>query len=162
MPELSLARDDFEALAADILAAGHTLRFRARGTSMRPFIRDGNILEIRPAGVSPIRCGDVVLCCNDSDRVVVHRIVGQENGHMRLLIQGDALTRPDGRISRDQVLGKVVVIERGKRRIDIDTGLPRLSGLLWVKFSPFSVWLYRVLVLLGATAERVILVSNGL
>ena len=36
-------------LAGHFLQRGNTLRLRARGSSMLPFLRDGDVLEIRPA-----------------------------------------------------------------------------------------------------------------
>ena len=48
--------------AQALLRAGHTLRFRAAGQSMRPFLRDGDFLTIVPAAPTDCQPGDIVLC----------------------------------------------------------------------------------------------------
>jgi hypothetical protein len=50
--ELSFGSDQFADLAKEILDKGRSLRFRARGLSMRPTIRDGDLLEIQPIAAS--------------------------------------------------------------------------------------------------------------
>jgi hypothetical protein len=88
MRDLVVPGADFGALAAAILGTGGGLRFRARGGSMSPFIRHGDLLEVRPVDFSALR--------------------------------------------------------RGKR-IELNGGLWRLMGVLWMGLWPFSVWSYRAL-----------------
>jgi signal peptidase len=154
MCQLSLSGTDLGALAAEILEGGSALRFRAHGASMRPFIRDGDVIEVQPVGAAPIRRGDVVLCRNGGGRVVAHRViqVGQESGRVAVVTQGDALARPDRLIFQEQVLGRVVAVERGGRRIRLDVAPQQLMGVLWIRLSPLGGWLYR---LLAALRRRV-------
>ena len=147
MHSVSLTGPEFTALTADLLGTGHALRFRARGGSMHPFIKDGDVIEVQPISAVAIRRGDVVFCRNGGGRVVAHRVirVRSESGRVALVIRGDALACPDGLISPEQVLGRVVALERGGRHIGLDAGLQRLVSALWVGLSPLSRWLYRTL-----------------
>jgi len=43
---LELNTFNIETLARDLLAAGKSVRFRAKGSSMRPFIRTGDLVEV--------------------------------------------------------------------------------------------------------------------
>ena len=140
-------KTNFASLAAEILRNGTALRFQARGASMRPFIRDGDVLEIVPTGPPVLRRGDIVLCHSRSERVLVHRIVGieRESDRITYVTQGDALARPDGWISGERVLGRAVAAERQGRRIALDAGPQRWLGLLWIGLSPLSRRLYGVL-----------------
>ena len=138
MSELRLESDGFESLIDEVLSKGDTLRFRARGVSMQPFIRDGDILEIQPNGGELFRTTDIVLCKSPKGKLVAHRIVGIKpgEGHDKLIIQGDALGQPDGNIDPGDVLGKVVAVihDGGYRRVD--TPLMRFAGHLWVRIVP--------------------------
>jgi signal peptidase len=158
MRDLTLRAAEFEALAAGILQGGSGLRFRARGASMRPFIRDGDVLELQPLDGAPVRRGDVVLFREGAGRVVAHRVIHlrREDGRVVLRTRGDALACPDGFVSREQVLGRVVALERGGRRIGLDRTTQRLLGVLWLGTSPLGGWLYRAL---AALRRRVLPMS---
>jgi ribosomal protein S18 acetylase RimI-like enzyme len=110
--ELSLAQADFVALAAEVLAAGGSLRFRARGGSMTPSIRNGDIVTVEPAAAASLRVGDVALC-HEGGRALVHRVVGMsaEGETLRIRLAGDAGHGAEERIGPGQVLGRVVRVE---------------------------------------------------
>ncbi len=130
MPDLLVGFDEFESLAADILQNEMRLRFKARGGSMRPFIRDGDLVEIQRVASGALQRGDVVLCRLENGRLVVHRVI--RTGPQDVLIQGDAFSRPDGRVAYSDVLGQVVVIWRQGKAL-------RLNGF-WMKIF-VSAWL---------------------
>ena len=69
-------RADFLPLAAEILAEGRALRFKARGGSMYPFVRDGDVVHVKPVEGSAVGVGDVVLCRYGENRLVAHRVIG--------------------------------------------------------------------------------------
>ncbi len=138
MSELRLESDGFESLADEVLSKGDNLRFRARGISMQPFIRDGDILEIQPNGGELFRTTDIVLCKIPKGKLVAHRIVGIKPGEGRdkLIIQGDALGLPDGYIDPGKVLGRVVAVIRDGEYKRVDTPFMRFAGHLWVWVVP--------------------------
>ena len=113
---------------------------------MYPFIRDGDVVEVKPVQASAVRLGDVVLCRCGEDRLVVHRVIGlsRENGQVALAIKGDSAPHPDRPIYPEQVLGQVIAIERGGRKLPLDGGLRRLTNRLWAKVSLLSPQLYRL------------------
>jgi len=79
-------------LAAELLAAGRLVALRARGSSMAPLVRDGDVLTLAPLASTP-RAGELVaaLCAG---RLIVHRVVRARPGQLEL--QGDALWSADG------------------------------------------------------------------
>jgi hypothetical protein len=112
----------FAGLSADLLRLGKTLRFQARGSSMQPLVRDGDILLVQPAGCHRIRVGDVVLCSSQAEhRVIVHRVVRKRltRDGMRYLVQGDQVSHPDGWMSDEQIFGQLIAIDRNDLQIDI-------------------------------------------
>jgi signal peptidase I len=140
-------RAEFGALAAEILEKGNALRFRASGSSMSPFIRNGDVLVIQPIASQAVRRGDVVLCRAGDGRMLAHRVTRlfQQAGGTVLVTQGDALFYPDGSIPYDEVLGRVTTVERNGRRINITTGWQRGLALSWMRLAPLIRVTYLVL-----------------
>jgi signal peptidase I len=66
---------DFLELSRDILEKGKSIRFQARGWSMRPFIRDGDFVTVSPAENSSIRKGDVVFYSTPKNKAMAHRVI---------------------------------------------------------------------------------------
>lgn len=130
---------DFLKLSKEILTRGNKLRFQARGESMFPFIRDGDILEIEPAGEKKIRLGDVVFYRAGDKHAVAHRIVKKiTQGNKSIFItKGDSGTGEGERVCHEQILGRVETVERAGRTIHINKGLNRLLSRLYVGIFPF-------------------------
>lgn len=98
-----------------ILSKGAVFRFRAKGASMSPFLKDGDVLSIAPCEPSSLRCGNIVAYCqkdeNGNERLVVHRIIQQKESGF--ILKGDNLSVSDqGIVCPDQILGKVIQAER--------------------------------------------------
>ena len=138
MRELKLDDDDFAGLSAQILRQGDSFQFRARGSSMTPFIRDGDLLTIAPVDVADLQIGDVVLYRTRHDRVVAHRVAGRalEDGELVLETRGDARLDSDSPVPADCVLGRAVRLQRGARVLTLDRGPRRLGARLWIRVHP--------------------------
>lgn len=140
MRELNLQGNEFSELAAEILGRGGTFCFSAHGSSMLPFIRDGDVLIIQPAEAMTLEVGDAALYHAAAKRLVAHRVVGKDirSGRVVLVLRGDALSGPGEAIGARQVLGRVVGIRRGKKVFHLEGGARRWAALLWVKTSPLG------------------------
>ncbi|MFC2053430.1 S24 family peptidase [Chloroflexota bacterium] len=138
MSNINLDKSDFVEIAANILGEGNTLRFRARGSSMRPFIRDGDILEVKPLNGVKLRRTDIILGKSTSGHIVAHRVIKieQNEGGKVLLIQGDALYNPDGYVKQSEVLGVVVGTERDRGYQRMDTITKRILAYVWISSIP--------------------------
>jgi signal peptidase I len=99
----------FREVCADLLRAGHPVRFVATGNSMTPAIRDGDRLTVEPLASHAARPGDVVLYLSPHG-VTAHRVVGL--GSTVLRCQGDAAGSQEESVPAEEVLGKVLGIER--------------------------------------------------
>lgn len=134
---------EFLELSNEILNRGSYLRFRARGESMHPFIRDGDILKVKPVEVSEIKLGDVVFYRTER-RIVAHRVIKKtfNNGKAFLVTKGDSSPSSDNPVYPEDLLGKVVTVKRNGLSLRLDGRLSRLINLLWVKISPFSRHIY--------------------
>ncbi len=135
---------DFLGLSKDILEKGKSLRFQAKGWSMRPFIRDGDFIVVSSVDNSSIKTGDVVFYSSTGNKVIAHRLIRKykQKGRTSVFIKGDATLSLPEKIDIKNVLGKVVAIERNGRKKRLDTKLHQVIGLLLSGISPFGRWIY--------------------
>jgi hypothetical protein len=108
-------------VAAELLSLGYGVRFRANGKSMHPTIQDGETVTVEPVEPSDVKRGDVILYRRGL-RVIAHRVEVIRRGCSRvalLFLRGDASDSSDQPVRPEQVLGKVVSVTRGVRRIDL-------------------------------------------
>lgn len=107
-PELQSVRAELSDLMRSILAEGRPITFRVRGTSMSPFIGDGDTVTVYPLR-NPPRVGDVVLFLDRHGRAVVHRVVGTGGG--TVVTRGDSVGEDDFPAPMTNILGKVRGVE---------------------------------------------------
>ncbi len=123
--ELPLSGAALTDLLQSVLAKDRRFRFSARGTSMYPFVRDGDVIVIEPLREQRPRVGDVVACLrSDTNRLFVHRILRQQAD--RFLIKGDNAYVDDGWFPRESILGRVIRIEREGTIVRFGLGIERL------------------------------------
>ncbi len=105
-------------LAEEVIRKFGTVRLRVQGTSMTPAIRPGDTISIRRAHPREIEPGEIIMYSRDG-QMFAHRVLRRvhENGEMQFLTQGDRMLHPDPPVSAENLLGRVVLIERGHRRI---------------------------------------------
>ena len=135
----ALGFSHFGDLSAELLSLGFGVRFRAPGTSMHPTIRHGDVITIEPVAPSKLNRGDIILY-HLQNGFIAHRLVNIEerNGSgLTFTLRGDASTTCDAPVRPAQVLGKIVRVERGHRRIDPYS----LKVILW---SMLYLWLARL------------------
>lgn len=102
-------------LAIEVLREFGELRFVARGASMLPSIRPGDMLVVRQARVDEIRMGDVVLYVRN-ECFYAHRAICLDS-QLRLTTRGDALAQADPLIDESELLGLVTAVIRGLKTI---------------------------------------------
>jgi signal peptidase I len=122
-----------EELASQVLRQGRGLWIKARGGSMTPFLRDGDVAFVMPAGDGEIRVGDVICYESTAGRLFLHRVVTRQQG--RVVTKGDALTSADV-ICLRQILGTVSAIARRGRVRRLDTRSARWENRVIASLSP--------------------------
>ena len=131
-------------LSNNLIERGASIRFRAKGFSMRPFIQDGDLITVSPLQNFPVKAGDVVLYKTADDRAIVHRVIQKTriDSKAAFSIKGDATFGQPEEVDKKMVLGRVTAIERNGLKRRLDTKLYRLIGLVFAMLSPFSRWIY--------------------
>lgn len=130
-------------LVRDALGRGQRVRMTVTGTSMWPFLRDGDVVELEPAGT--LRVGDVVLVETARDgtaHYVLHRVVRVGEG--TFFLRGDAQADAEGPFTSADVLGRVTAASRHGRVRALDRGVWRVAGRLWLGIHPLGRDLFRL------------------
>jgi len=122
--QLSLPGPALADLLRATLAEGMPFRFRAKGFSMDPFIRDDDVITVRPLVDHSPGLGDVVAFLQEkTERLVVHRVISVKGSCY--VIKGDNSAGADGFIPRTKILGWVKRVERNDRRVLLGFGPER-------------------------------------
>jgi signal peptidase len=115
---------NFEQVCTELLRKGHQIKFKAPGDSMYPTICDGDLITVQPIKPSDIIIGDIIFYRHKSG-VVAHRVVNIQAPQSSVpspqyffTLRGDAAIVLDNPVGTDQILGKVVSVERNGRCID--------------------------------------------
>ena len=136
---LNLKRDDFTSIAQEVLGRGRILKFKAKGGSMSPFIRNGDVVEVVPLK-GKINLGDIILYRSSYGNPVVHRVIHRNTES--ILTKGDSVPNSDEPILSKQVLGRVAAIEKNGWRIRLDKPVGKLLNIILATISPFSFLIY--------------------
>ena len=116
-------------LAEEALCLAGELRLRVTGTSMMPSVWPGDILHIRRQDATAALPGDIVLV-HRQGRLCAHRVVKKitKGGEPCWITRGDSLPDDDPPVSRQELLGRVTCILRGRSRL---TRIDASRGIGW-------------------------------
>jgi len=135
-------------LCEELLRQGKSVRFHAPGRSMYPTIRESELITVEPIEPPCVKVGDIVLYRHDRS-VVAHRVVRinssepetppscmLDSRHLSLVTRHSFVTRDDtwgkqnALVEGEQILGKVVRVERNGREISPYTRKAKLRLLI--------------------------------
>lgn len=131
--KIALSARTLASLARAVLEKGRPFRFLARGFSMSPFIRDGDILTVSPVLRNGLTVGDVAAVAHPVTRkLIIHRVTGLAGDSV--IVHGDNAASLDESIPRADILGRVTRIERNGRDVSFGLGpervlIPRFNRL---------------------------------
>jgi len=139
-------------LLKEAVTKGAILHIRALGGSMRPFIKHGTFIIVKPAQIKDVVPGEVVFYSRKNG-FVAHRALEKRcaNGQVVLVTKGDALLGRDPPVTDEQLMGKVTALKKTGRMVRLDTPWNRLVGYLISRCSLLTRWFYPVYKLLKAT-----------
>lgn len=115
-----VTNDAFGHLASELLAQGLRVRFTVSGTSMRPFLEEGDIVTLAPVTPADLKIGDIALVRRSPDSLTLHRLVRKMKGSQPLLVfKGDAVSESDEPVIPHQVIARVTEIQKAHKRISL-------------------------------------------
>ena len=138
---------EFLEISKDILGRGAVLRFQARGWSMFPAVRDGDMLTVQLATPDEIKPQDIIFYRTKDSRVIAHRVVKKIRTEEKniLLTRGDFSRDKVEKVFFEDVMGKVSNIERNGRAFNICKGTGKFSDRFFFTFGPLIMMLRQVL-----------------
>ncbi|MGH9574107.1 MAG: C25 family cysteine peptidase [Candidatus Acidiferrales bacterium] len=111
-------------MCEELLGRGLNVRFRANGRSMQPNILDEDAVVVAPGVAASANRGEITLT-HSGQGFRVHRVVENDHTHPRQVI-----TRGDAGLMNDPSpalpLGKIISIERGRRRLPVGGARARM------------------------------------
>ncbi|MEW6735958.1 MAG: signal peptidase I, partial [Acidobacteriota bacterium] len=119
------------------LSKKRPFRLQVSGNSMNPNICDGDYVTVEPTPSQKIRTGDIILLASISNTALVHRItkIEERNGVAVLITRGDAANYQDVPIPFSHVLGRVTLIERKDKLVNLNNPLHRLLSRFYNFFN---------------------------
>ncbi|XOF33701.1 MAG: S24/S26 family peptidase [Candidatus Electrothrix sp. YB6] len=108
-------------LVRSLLKQGISVRIRVSGSSMRPLLSGGEIIEVAPPAARSPKIGEILLFYDQQGNPLVHRLIRRRccNKVLYLQTKGDACAGCDGFIPAGQVLGRVQRIIIKHNTIDL-------------------------------------------
>lgn len=113
-----------------MLNEGKEVRIRVKGSSMQPFISDGDTVLLRAYKGETLRKGCNVLARHEG-KYVFHRYVATTGG--RLILAGDGNLVLREYISKGDIIALALnhTPQNSRREIDLNSGWARFRGLSW-------------------------------
>jgi signal peptidase I len=113
---------------------GASFRFQAKGFSMTPTIRDGDVITVAPLKDIMPRRGDVVAFRHpERPQLLVHRVLHAKE--KKYYIKGDNSPEGDGWVPAESILGLITNVERrGKARFWPNRSAPSAATDLYLLF----------------------------
>ena len=107
-----------------LTAPATPLRLSVSGDSMRPLLRAGDMVEVERVPPAELRAGDIVVVQRQGE-FVTHRLlrVDERGWHTH----GDGTRSLDVPVAADEIVGRVVTLERGEKRLDLQPARWRVS-----------------------------------
>ncbi|KGE14162.1 S24 family peptidase [Sphingobacterium deserti] len=116
------------------LAKGKAVSFIVRGESMRPFLFEGDKVQVRTADGQRLKLGDILLA-KWRGNYVLHRLVTKKRDKFGLA--GDANFSQIEWVEELDIIAKVVGVTRGGSKLKNPEGrLNRILGVLWFYMRP--------------------------
>ena len=144
--EISFSRAVISELIRATVSKKASFRFKVKGFSMTPFIKDDDVVTISPlSGASMMLGAPVAFVKDDERKLAIHRVVGKAGS--RYLIKGDSCPEADGLIKPASILGYVSKIERSGRNIRFGLGRERIviAYLSRRNVLRFIFWIWQII-----------------
>lgn len=119
------------------LNAGKTVTFTPFGNSMKPLLYDGRD-KVTIQKFDTYNKYDICLFLKKDGSITLHRIISTKNG---LVAMGDNTYKKETNIT---VLGKVIILERKGKNINMSSPFYKAYALIWTKLYFLRYFIFRL------------------
>jgi signal peptidase I len=115
----NMADRPYRRVAHDLIRAGSSggsLRLCVISDSMKPLICAGDVVIVQPIEPAALRRGDMVVI-QSGDELITHRLVAASAAGY--YVRGDNAAYTDAVAAADQIVGRVIAVERDGQSIDV-------------------------------------------
>ena len=132
----TIPNDCFFAWVEQEIRCGRSVRFRMKGNSMLPLLREGkDEVLLSPCRAEDLKRWDVVLF-RYKGRHILHRFIKKEKG--RYLMQGDGIRTFHEECAGEEIIGIVKQVYRPSGKVVSVSSLRwRMESRLWRGLGPF-------------------------
>ena len=138
--ETSVSNELFFSGVEQLLAEGKSVRIKAKGRSMEPFIRDGRDEIVLAAGIQA-RKGCIILA-RTGESIVLHRVINIEGNAVTLMGDGN-LYKTESCLREDIIAVATRIVRRGKE-IDPECFMERFKARIWMIARPLRRPMLRI------------------
>jgi signal peptidase len=116
-------------LRKEAIKNGHSVQTIASGTSMFPFLRNGDILTIDPTPIELIKRGDIVVFENEQ-KWIAHRVIRIQSvdGAIQITTRGDARISSDPTVNKTNYVGLISAFERDLKKKSLSSFRKKLDS----------------------------------
>ena len=126
-----------------LLREGNIIRIKPQGYSMYPlFIPGRDEALIQQAEAETCHRNDVVLYRRDQGILVLHRICKVTSQGFYMV--GDNQCEVEGPLRPDQIIGKLIAVNRNSREFSVKVPLYKLCSSLWLFMLPIRPFCFKL------------------
>lgn len=126
-----------------LLRDGNIIRIKPQGYSMYPlFIPGRDEALIQQADSADYRRNDVVLYRRDHGILVLHRICKITSQGFYMV--GDNQHEVEGPLRQDQIIGKLIAVNRNNREFSVKNPLYKFTSSLWLFMLPVRPFCFKL------------------
>ncbi len=124
-----------------ILKEGKPVQITVVGGSMRPFLKPGERIILKPIQERDLKIGHIVLADTKSG-YVMHRIIRIKNN--LIWMAGDGNLVQIEQIWKEEVFASVEVVIRNGKQINLQTASSIIAAMFWFLARPFRIFAYKI------------------
>jgi signal peptidase I len=123
-----------------LLAEGKTIRAKAEGYSMYPFLKPGSIIMLGPVNDETILIPGEIIAWKRESGFVLHRLIAiiKNGNEAHFITRGDSCMNEDPPLSREMIAGRVIMIEDENGKTREGSKLIRKPGYF---YNRYRVWM---------------------
>lgn len=126
---LTLPNDELLGEVEELLRQGQPVRFKPRGRSMEPFIREATD-EVILQPIQQLKVGQIVLAQDATRKHILHRIIKIADD--KIILMGDGNLKGTETCQRKDICGMVSQIIRKKKRINCQSFSEQWLAHFWM------------------------------